>query len=284
MTGRKGRKPVNTNSAEEDKNNLVECVKCNEWTPYEITGIKESFEEIEKNNIEYICRLCNLEAVTLSLRADKEVMSKKISDLESEVSRLKEQIGNAHLETGEDTDVSVLEDPPASSRPNTYADAIKAKPNALITAAKCIEIVNMEINDKEKRKCNLVMFNIPEAASSEPEIVTKNDSDHYNTLTTHIGLEDNAKPKQMRRLGKKKGDTSSPRPLLVSYRNDIDSQTVFRYAYRCKGLILEGQTRQVGIATDKSPSERLEIRNKFHKKKNQQQEAAENRPEGQEPI
>ena len=90
-----------------------------------------------------------------------------------------------------------------------------------------------EYMDREKRKCNLILYTIPETTTSvESADGVKKDSETFKELVSSImdkGIS-NLQITKAIRLGKL--PSVNPRPLLISVRDELCKREILRSAYK----------------------------------------------------
>ena len=97
---------------------------------------------------------------------------------------------------------------------------------------KYIDEILEEINDRETRKSEVIIFNVPEPSSCATAEETKFDHDRriVREIFKELGLDDSTcVPKYLRRIGhqpKQEDKESNPRPLIVSFYTQYEKELV----------------------------------------------------------
>ena len=90
-----------------------------------------------------------------------------------------------------------------------------------------------EYMDREKRKCNLIVYNLPEPPTDmETTECVKKDKEFFKEIVGSILDKDlsNLQITKVLRLGK--SPSAKPRPLLVSIQDELWKREILRFAYK----------------------------------------------------
>lgn len=128
--------------------------------------------------------------------------------------------------------------------------------------ANTAQISIAEIQEREKRKQNLVLFNIPESNKSESEDILKDAHEEVDKIMVKIGTP--SEIISLTRLGKK---GSTPRPVKIKLKLESDKTRILKSAKKLKGT-------NTFINRDVTPSERPEFRKLVMERKRRQEESA----------
>jgi len=147
----------------------------------------------------------------------------------------------------------------------SYAAALRGKSeeklatNAkLVTAGTCGDIVAAELTDREKRKKNLIIFNVVEDTSDKPEDRKQADLCQVDKLLYQLHVHNDVSVQTCVRLGAiKSQEDGRVRPILIRLKSQIERDLVLANAFKCKGFYL-GRQKQVGLCRDRTVSERRE--------------------------
>jgi len=116
------------------------------------------------------------------------------------------------------------------SKPSYAAVAAK-----LVTPGTCGEIIAAELADRDKRKNNLLVFNVEESSSENPTDRKQADTARVDSLLTHLSVkEEVSRPIQVCvRIGTyKKTDDGRVRPVLIKLRNQMERDIIMAKAYK----------------------------------------------------
>ena len=102
-----------------------------------------------------------------------------------------------------------------------------------------------EYTDRDRRKCNLIVFNVPESADTGWGIDTEN-----FVKLCKSALNCDVKPAKVLLLGKK---GAKPRPLLVALENEEIKKHILMHAHH---LRTSEQYKGIFISSDMTKSER----------------------------
>ena len=134
-----------------------------------------------------------------------------------------------------------------------------------------------EMKERDKRKNNLIIFNVEESNSEDIDVRKQHDMDEITELLSSVGLGVSSEVINPIRLGPKISDSKWPRPLRVS----VDSEsTKWNILKQSKNLTCQGKERfqTVFIKRDMTPMERekdLLLRNQLKEKRKISEEKGE---------
>jgi len=131
--------------------------------------------------------------------------------------------------------------------------------NGLVTINMCTELVTKALENKEKRKLNVVIHNIPESEEEETEKRVEHDSLHLKSVCAQLDVTNEVKISQFYRIGRKREEGN--RPLLVKLGCQEEKELLLRRGHRCRNFIIAPATKQVAVAPDLSREEREEAKN-----------------------
>ena len=145
-----------------------------------------------------------------------------------------------------------------------------------------------EIEDRLKRKCNLVIFRLPEKDNTTesdstdatargtdevPRLSAKEeDKDLVRTILQQVGAK--PVPNDVRRLGKYNRESSKPRPVRLSFNSEKERDEVLTLAYRSNKNKTEGNDKlchKVILRKDLTVQEREEEDRLYAELKNKRQ-------------
>ena len=145
-----------------------------------------------------------------------------------------------------------------------------------------------EIEDRLKRKCNLVIFRLPEKDNTTesdstdatargtdevPRLSAKEeDKDLVRTILQQVGAK--PVPNDVRRLGKYNRESSKPRPVRLSFNSEKERDEVLTLAYRSNKNKIEGNDKlchKVILRKDLTVQEREEEDRLYAELKNKRQ-------------
>ena len=129
---------------------------------------------------------------------------------------------------------------------------------------KCAELVTKRFEEKEKRKRNVIVHNVPESKDSEIPKRIDHDATYIKELWNKLDVTDNLKIEKFHRIGKKNEDGKS-RPLLIKLQSSEERELVLGRGYRCRNYVLAPECKQVAIAPDLSKEEREVTKNLLQK-------------------
>jgi hypothetical protein len=121
-----------------------------------------------------------------------------------------------------------------------------------------VKYVVEEENDKENRRNNIILYNVPESADGNVESKYKEDKLFFlqlmKALSTGVDEED---IKKMLRLGRK-DDTGKPRPLLVQLGCRMAKNLIMDSLFRLKNI--DAKFKGITVSHDMTKKEREECK------------------------
>lgn len=124
---------------------------------------------------------------------------------------------------------------------------------------KLVDIRIREIDDRKRRDCNILIFNLPEPRNRRPEENKKSDEEDVKALSLHLGLE-NIQILTIFRLGRQ--TSGSCRPLKVVLQNKSHKKYLLDNAKHIQAKAPHNM-RRVVIVRDLTPTQRKERRDRF---------------------
>ena len=230
-----------------DKSDLLTTIKNmkekQENTQQELVALREAHENLQFEFASKISELeCSVEAKTKEVCAIQDFVGKLIPD---DVS--KSNTGNTVSSNG------------SEGGAKSYAEVVRGNTKTkLVTTGTCGELIAAELADREKRKNNLIVFNVKESVSEVPAERKQADIAQVDSLLAHLGLKEEVCMQTCVRIGvHKNANDDQVRPVLVKLRSQNERDMIMSTAYKCKGFHL-GHKKQVGLCRDRTVSERRE--------------------------
>lgn len=258
---KKGKNMVKTIKAGESLN-LVACKTCEEWHLFENLKSTDTFEEFAKEGPIFNCRLCKMTTKDDEIKE----LRNQLSTLESKHIALQELVSNIiPEETLAESNVNEKDstDETINNSQASFAEVVNRRPKPkvkLMTKNECAATISLELTEREKRKKNIILFNTPELGKTKEE---RREAD--KKILVEVGEHLGTNPLDSTdffRLGKIRED-GAPRPLLVKLTSEKCKQEILANARKCKGYVMEGLEKQLGISPDRTVMERDEIRKRF---------------------
>ncbi len=238
----------------------ISCQKCEKWTHQSCANLNnQEYKVLEKGklNVMWFCNTCTgevsrmLRGISLPNITEKGhdcSSASKLEDVTRKLDRVTETMQKM---------VDVL-----AKRDENLDRVVEAK------VSKYME----EKSEKEKRECNLIFHNIPEAVSDDIEERKGHDVDEVMRVLTKLDVKDNVVSKPIR-LGKKDPESSGPRLLKVTVDDVSVKNETLRKARQLKEHI--GYAK-VFITPDLTPQERQENRKLREELRNRCEQGEEN--------
>ena len=189
----------------------VQCMFCEFWTHKKCAGLtNEVFNFLVKTakatgNVQYICTACTSTCTALSKKInplDKEIkiIDQKVNDNSKDIQKCLKSVDEIQKKL---PDLSTIQ---ANSSSVTQ------------------DSVFQEIRDREMRKNNVIIHNLPELDDRSPQARKSHDMDQFKDIMNTISCKLEDKDiKYMNRIGEKR---DSDRPLLVCFRNHVNKTMV----------------------------------------------------------
>ena len=265
---------------------LVECECCEEWLCFDCSELTtEEFNILAKqnSNMHWYCKTCTEPAVSAvkslqfiqSLAEElKEDVNKRIEMINADLQAfVKEQAKkNTEFEmttktqtAGKQTNVEMKTFMKKQEKMNhEVQQKLQDQSN---NAAK---VSVKELHEREVRKSNIVLFNIPESTSEDTDIRKEEDLRHVTELCKILNVENNFG--KLIRLGKK---TEKDRPLKIVASDSSTANDLLRAAKNLANVDESSIYKKVGINRDLTFLEREERRALVREKIKKMKEAVE---------
>ena len=191
----------------------VQCALCDLWVHKACENMsEETFKVLDTQNAQtgqcfWCCKSCK----NYALKFDKRMrdVEKRVQDLETAVPKLSTDVQNmqGEIEKIKDTNVKL------SKEVKEVGSGSKAEVTTHVFT---------EMRERESRKCNIIIHNLPEPGAEiidKDERITK-DKNSVEELCRVIGVELDVKEvsRFAKRLGAPSADRITPRPLLVGFK------------------------------------------------------------------
>lgn len=195
---------------------------------------------------------------TEDLEAKLEKLEKSMKDLEDIQPRLEKLEGSV---TKENITEMVKDINPENGNAS-YADELKKKAPVEVIKTSTIE----EIRDRERRKLNLVLFNIPESEAEEIEQKKEDDAKEVDKFLEILDLKDIITLAKPVRLPKSKNPEhiNKPKPLRVTATNEEERKIVLQKLKNATEKKKE-KLKSIFVKKDMTPLERRELANRRNK-------------------
>ncbi|CAH1110774.1 unnamed protein product [Psylliodes chrysocephalus] len=196
-----------------DVSRLVDCSVCNKTFKNTCAGLTiNDLKTLSKNGISYTCPAC------LVIGAEINELRSVIIELRNEIAELKQSISPQNKPMIINSDLSIN------------------------------NILN-EVYERQKRQCNLLLFNVPETNGINNQEKNEADAQMVKNILKHVSSNiPLAVELKHFRLGKFVTG-AKPRPLEVILP---DSQHVFKYLKNSQKL-KTGTYKQINLAPDRTP-------------------------------
>ena len=250
----------------------LQCDCCNFWHHIGCVGIDMKFYRLLDNNkingIRWYCRKCdkgmeNLKKMITTVQERQEKTESRLAQLESEAKETKglkervEELEKSFKETQAQTTTAT-----GTPQNTTYA-MMAASDNKPIFTKSDREIVSEsveELREREKRKHNILLYNVPESTADDVEARKEHDLTKVDEVLDTLDLKGRVTITKPVRLAKSKipEHADKPRPLRVTLTDDSKRKEILQ---RAKNLDERKKSRMKNIflKRDLTPLERTEI-------------------------
>ena len=256
-----------------ENDRLMGCERCDMWYCLECTGMNaEQYKVLNAPGItdliHWYCKECNENAIR-AVKTDKEIeercqnyMDKFRNEISQEIKQASEEVEKRIAlkidKLSEDVQLIKNNPPQATDVQETVVKVMKSQHTG--TAEALIE----EIRERERRKLNLIFFNMPEGGGADVENRKKHDLDGVRTLLNKVQI--NVPLSKPTRLG----NGTVPRPLRITTSSVEDKMSILRAASKLQDP--ESATK-VYINRDMTPTEQEETKKLVEEKKTKQNES-----------
>lgn len=258
----------------DDVSNMLECEVCE--LHYCQACLKLSVSEYEflskREDMHWFCARCE-DGTLLSIKTDREiaercadyfkVLEDKIKNMETDMGSKVDMQQFIQLEEVIDTKVDKVQmdqlEDRVSKIERNFGNRASSTPSGRETVRDSEELVNenlTELRDRESRKENLVLFNIPESTSDDTDSRKLYDiAETTELLESELNVQTEvANPV---RLGKKQMNSRYPRPLRVTVESERTKWKILKAAKNLKESRKE-EYKAVFIKRDMTRMERAQ--------------------------
>ena len=258
---------MSASSSKEDKcerpvrkeDDAICCEECDEWFHIGCQKVSKQLYQALKNDTDelWYCKECKPKVKTYSretkvLKKGLADLKKQLADFKTEFLRdvrfelksvIKDEIKNDIMKEIQEHTKQIMEKTPTHDKVKEYID-------------EGIEEHFQEYEDRQRRKNNIVMYNIPESDKQNAEERQKEDEDFCKDLIESSLEVDNTavKIQKVVRLGRepKQGRT---RPTLLVLENESQKITLLKNSRKLR-TETDPIKKAVGIAPDMTPKQR----------------------------
>ena len=208
---------------------LVLCDRCDEWICLPCSGLSITQYEAIDANLTWYCPECKLPA-TQAVKTDKSIEEKCKSYFDIFKVEFREEIDSKLNEIRKD--ISELK----TNQSNIHETDDKLKK----AVAESMKKQEDEISEREKRKSNLILFNVSEAQTNIKDERIIYDKTIFKEICDTICDEplNINNISDARRLGKKSPDAtdSKPRPLIIKLKDQSLKIPILRNANKLRSI------------------------------------------------
>ena len=217
-------------AVKEDRKIEVQCQKfCDEFRQ----DVNSKFRELEG-------RFSSLE---IELNNKFAALDKAVNDLTN---------ANKNLQLPQEMKDSVIE---IEQKIKSFSEAVKTSTTDKTDKDMIRDSAN-EVNERAKRKSNLIWFGIPESDAEAAEDRIKYDSEQVESVLNSVfDIDDEDLFSKTRRLGKKKDDAKNPRPIITTFESSETVNFILRNG-RKLGSDENVDHKGVSVKKDMTPLER----------------------------
>lgn len=230
----------------------VQCNICDLWVHQKCADICDVlFDYLCKQaktpgGITWSCKSCGISTAKISKMVVE--MDKRVSTLETKVS-----------DGEKDRDTIKVQLKGVSTEVNNLKESLKT------SNKEAQRSVLSEVRERENRKTNIVLHQLPEPSIEVTEGEKRKELDHEELVKVLAAIESNTKPEDIKfftRLGEKGGN---PRPLLVGFHNVDSKLKILKASKNLANLPRYEDLRIVPDLTKEQRSEEEELRKEADK-------------------
>ena len=206
---------------------LVICDRCENWVCLQCSGLSETQYKSLDGNLQWYCDDCKLPAIQ-AVKVDRSIEEKCKEYLDAFKEEFKTEIDNQLKEMRED--IQDIRNKQMQSNPS--GDKVETTVQKAIQES--IKIQEQEQNDREKRKNNIILFNVVEAETNMKEERLKHDTELFKRICDEIcdGNTNRIEVTEIRRIGKKSeirdGEKTENRcrPMIVKLKEQTSKRQI----------------------------------------------------------
>ena len=220
-----------------NKDNGICCDRCGAWYHAGCQRVSIDFyKALQKNKDEqWFCRICKVEIKQLDDRVKQLVKEKQ--DLKEKITELEKKWEMFKIEIKEETTKSVME---------------AVTQNLDLHLAERFQ----EMEEREKKKKNIVIYNVPESQHNDPKERQSDDVARCLDIFQNSLKVTEFQVEKVVRLGRRENNERK-RPLLVKMTSETEKQKILSSAKNLK-TETEPWKKHLGISRDMTPMERIQ--------------------------
>lgn len=239
------------------KSKLMECERCTQWycqTCGDITDVEFKSLKRKSTKMHWYCDSCNDEAVsavkTSQLIEDK--CRQYMWDMKDELKgELKEEL-KVHVESEIESVKLEIASVKSTSVTQAELNSLKEQMEQKLHSTDSAEDVIKEVQERQDRRLNIVVFNVQESEAEDAEQRKKADLDNIRAIFDTVGV--SVPLAKLTRLGNPAGNPAGKRPIRFKASSEQDVKTILSAAPKLQN----GTYRSVFINRDMTPLERAE--------------------------
>ena len=217
------------------KDRSLKCDGCERWMHAECESISDKIYKIynENQDVTWHCRNCKESIkVATSTMKDLELENKKLREILEEIKNtLKKEIKEEILNELRNERVN------SAAKKTEFARVVE------------------DLEEKRKRRENLVVFHLPESKEDEPQKREEEDKKNLAVLFRDALQVNDCGVTKAIRLGKRDSASEKSRPLLIKMRNVDEKWDILRKAKTLRDAT-EVDYRKIWIVKDQTKAER----------------------------
>ena len=228
------------NTEVDDDPLCIACDACNIWLHFKCCGLTESEHEFLTGEnlpacVKYLCPVClnaPLQNIDFSPNARLDKQDLAIQTLSDTVKAL--QVQNENI-------LSILKGPSLENKVQVQVNQVYE-----------------DQREKEEKKNNIILFNVPETENREPIEGVRDDADLVREILTHVSPDisfNTLDAASITRLGALREENARPRPIKVKLTY-IDHK--FKLLKACRNLTDYKRFSKIGLSKDKTKFEMIE--------------------------
>uniref|UniRef100_A0A8D9E300 Uncharacterized protein n=1 Tax=Cacopsylla melanoneura TaxID=428564 RepID=A0A8D9E300_9HEMI len=208
---------------------FIQCSKCKAPQCYTCADVSVTeASALRKKNIKFECTTCCSNEGKKSKDTNDKTLIDVVTAIQQQVTALQ-----ATIEDMKNNSLVASTNLPSNSQSND------------------MDVVISEINERSKREKNVIIYDVKESESNEPDVRKSHDEKKVKELVTRLGLNP-ISIKSIIRLGKRENNSSGDRPMKLTLSNKGEAIAILK----------NSREKQIkSIKNDLTPLQRSKLKN-----------------------
>lgn len=243
-----------------DDDEALCCDICDTWYHIKCENVSKSkysfLQEEGNDDISWHCKGCSRAAKKINdalvlLQRKQEQLEVRVDHISQELDLFKQEVTE-----------KIADEVQINMEANIKAEFKSAVEDAM---KPLIRDVTKEINERERRKKNVMMFNVKESSSDDVNTRKEHDSKSVKEICKELGVDKTTRVVKSVRIGPRPTDATKPRPLKVELNNEESKQKLVGKSKNLSQSSKEELTK-VFVTRDLTPTQREELKEMLNQK------------------